>query len=218
MGLNMKVELSKASMNIGQQYEAILTTIDKEGKANAAPFGVRVLEEDKVMLKIFEGGNTIKNIKEKKEFIVNITNDPIMFSFATTTTIPEEYLSRINYEDSEFAYISNADAYFICKVHSLKEGLRKDEIKDSEVNVIKAEAVELKINNPCVKPMNRGMHALMESLVNYSRINIVNEETQAFYLKRFKESERIVKKVAGKEEKEAMEILKENLKKQGFDV
>lgn len=214
----MKVDLGKASMNIGQQYEAILTTINDEGKTNAAPFGVRILEKDKVMLKIFEGGTTIENIKERGEFIVNITNDPVMFSYATTATIPDEYLSRISYEDHEFAHIRNADAYFICKVYSLKEGMRKDNIKDSEVNVIKAEVLELKINSPCVRPMNRGIHALMESLVNYSRINIVDKDTRDFFIERFKESDRIVKKVAGKEEKEAMKILKENLKEQGFDV
>ena len=214
----MKVDLSKASMNMGQQYEAIITTIDKEGKSNAAPFGIRVVEEDKILLKIFDGGNTIKNIKSREEFIVNITNDPIMFSYSTTDTIPEEYLSRINYEDSEFVHIKNVDAYFICKAYSIKKGLRKDEIKESGVNIIKAEAVELKINNPCVKPMNRGIHVLMESLVNYSRINIVNKETQDFYLERFKESERIIKKVASKEEKEAMEILKEKLIEDGFDL
>ena len=214
----MNVDLSKASMNVGQQYEAILTTINNEGKTNAAPFGGRIIEEDKVMLKIFEGGNTIKNIKDNGEFIVNITNDPIMFSYATTTSIPDEYLSRINYDDHEFAHISNADAYFICKVYSIKEGMRKDNIKDSEANVIKADVLELKINSPCVRPMNRGIHALMESLVNYSRINIVDKDTQDLFIERFKESERIVKKVAGKEEKEAMNILKENLKEQGFDV
>ena len=214
----MKIDLRNVSMNIGQQYEAIITTIDKEGESNASPFGVRVLEEDKVLLKIFDGGTTIKNIMDKEEFIVNITNDPIMFSYATTATIPDEYLSHTTYEGSEFAHISNVDAYFICKAYSLKKGLRKDEIKESGVNVIKAKAVELKINNPCVKPMNRGIHALMESLVNYSRINMVDEKTQDIYLERFKESERIIKKVASKEEKEAMKILKEKLIGQGFKL
>ena len=215
----MKIDLNKVSMNIGQQYEAILTTINKEGKSNAAPFGVRVMSEDKIQLKIFEGGNTIKNIKDKKEFIVNITNDPIMFSFATTDTIPNEYLNEIDYDNSKLAHIKDVDAYFICKVQSIKNGTTKnDPIKSSEINIIKADVLELKINNHCVKPMNRGIHALMESLVHYSRINIVDKEKQTFFLERIKESERIIKKVGSKDERKAIEIVKDNLKNQGFDI
>lgn len=215
----MKINLTEVSMNIGQQYEAILTTINKEGKSNAAPFGVRVMGEDKIQLKIFEGSNTLKNIKDKKEFIVNITNDPIMFSFATTDTIPDEYLNEINYDNSKLAHIKDVDAYFICKVQSIKNGTTKnDPIKSSEINIIKADVLELKINNPCVKPMNRGIHALMESLVHYSRINIVDKEKQAFFLERIKESERIIKKVGSKDERKAIEIVKDKLKNQGFDI
>ena len=92
----MEIDLRKIGMYKDQQYEVIITTLDKNGNSNAAPFGLRVLEDNEVFLRIFEGGNTIKNIKEKEEFVVNITNDPLMFTLATTNTIPDEYLSRIS--------------------------------------------------------------------------------------------------------------------------
>ena len=218
----MEIDLSKIGMEKGQQYEAIITTIDKEGNSNAAPFGVRVLENDEIFLRIFEGGNTIKNIKDKMEFIVNITANPLMFTLSTTNTIPEEYLTRISNKtksQKELAYLTNADAYIICEVKSLKNSFREDDpIKDTEVNFIKAKAVELQVNSKCVKPINRGIHALIEALVNYSRINIVNEEKQAYFIERFLESERIIKRVGNKEEKESIEILKENLKEQGYEI
>ena len=94
-GKKMETDLTKIGMYKEQQYEVIITTIDKNGNSNAAPFGLRVLEDNEVFLRIFEGGNTIKNIKEKGEFIVNITNDPLMFTLSTTNTIPDEYLTRI---------------------------------------------------------------------------------------------------------------------------
>ena len=218
----MEIDLSKIGMEKGQQYEAIITTIDKEGNSNAAPFGVRVLENDEIFLRIFEGGNTIKNIKDKMEFIVNITANPLMFTLSTTNTIPEKDLTRISNKtksQNELAYLTNADAYLICEVKSLKNSFREDDpIKDTEVNFIKAKVVELQINSKCVKPINRGIHALIEALVNYSRINIVNEETQAYFIERFLESERIIKRVGNKEEKESIEILKENLKEQGYEI
>lgn len=217
----MEIDLTEIGMFKGQQYEAIITTIDKEGHSNAAPFGVRVLENDEIFLRIFDGGNSIKNIKENEEFIVNITASPLMFTLSSTNTIPEEYLSRIpeTNGNGEMAYITDADAYLICKVKSLKSSFREnDPIKDTGVNFIKAKVVELNINNKCVKPINRGIHALIEALVNYSRINIVDEKTQEHFIERFLESERIIKRVGNDEEKESIKILKEDLKGQGFDL
>lgn len=217
----METDLTKIGMYKDHQYEVIITTIDKDGNSNAAPFGLRVLEDNEVFLRIFEGGNTIKNIKDKGEFIVNITNDPLMFTLSTTNTIPEKYLTRISNKtknNGELAYLTDADAYFICEVKSLKTGLREDDIKSSDVNFIKSEVVELNIKNKCVKPMNRAIHALIEALVNYSRINIVDENTQKYFLERFLESERVIKRVGNEKEKESIQILKEDLINQGFEI
>ena len=217
----MEIDLTKIGMYKDQQYEVIITTIDNNGKSNAAPFGLRVLEDNDVFLRIFEGGTTIKNIKEKEEFVVNVTTDPLMFTLATTNTIPDEYLTRISNKtqsSNELAYLTDADAYFICEVKSLKTSLREDDIKSSDVNFIKSEVVKLNIKNKCVKPINRAIHALIEALVNYSRINIVDEDTREYFLERFLESERIIKRVGNEEEKGSIQILKENLIKQGFEI
>ena len=217
----MEIDLTKIGMFKGQQYEAIITTVDKDGNSNASPFGVRVLENDEIFLRIFDGGNTIKNIKDKKEFIVNITADPLMFTLSTINTIPEEHLSRIPNKttDDELVYIRDADAYFICKVTSMKSSYREnDSIKDTGINFIKAKIVKLNINNKCVRPINRGIHALIESLVNYSRINIVDDETRKQFIERFIESKRMIKKVGNEEEKESIKILKEDLINQGYEI
>ena len=217
----MEIDLTKIGMYKDQQYEVIITTIDNNGKSNAAPFGLRVLDGNEVFLRIFEGGTTIKNIKEKEEFVVNVTTDPLMFTLATTNTIPDEYLTRISNKtenNDELVYLTDADAYFICEVKNLKEALREDEIKSSDVNYIKSEVIEINIKNKCVKPMNRAIHALIEALVNYSRINIVDEDTREYFLERFLESERIIKRVGNEEEKGSIQILKENLIKQGFEI
>lgn len=215
----MEIDLSKIGMEKGQQYEIIITTIDSDGNTNAAPFGLRVLENDEIFLRIFDGGNTIRNIKDKKEFIVNVTDNPLMFTLSSINTIPDEYLTKIPKENSELAYLTDADAYFICEVKSIKSSYREnDPIKDTGINFIKAEVIELNIKNKCVKPINRAIHALIESLVNYSRINIVDEEKQKYFLERFEESERIIKRVGNKKEKEAIELLKDDLKKKGYEI
>ncbi|MBE6511647.1 MAG: DUF447 family protein [Methanobrevibacter olleyae] len=218
----MDIDLSEIGMGKGQQYETIISTIDKNGNPNTAPFGLRVLDKDKIQLRIFEGGSSIKNIKEKKEFIVNITENPLMFTLSTIDTIPKEYLSKIDEKtrnDNELFYLTNADAYFICEVETLKSAFREnDPIKDTEVNIIKANVVELNVKNKCARPINRAIHALIEALVNYSRIDIVNDETQKYFLERFLESERIIKRVGNNEEKESIRILKENIIKKGYEI
>ena len=215
----MEIDLSKIGMEKGQQYEIIITTIDSDGNTNAAPFGLRVLENDEIFLRIFDGGNTIRNIKDKKEFIVNVTDNPLMFTLSSINTIPDEYLTKIPKENSELAYLTDADAYFICEVKSIKSSYREnDPIKDTGINFIKAEVIELNIKNKCVKPINRAIHALIESLVNYSRINIVDEEKQKYFLERLGESDRIIKRVGNKVEKEAIELLKDDLKKKGYEI
>lgn len=217
----MEIDLTKIGMYKDQQYEVIITTIDNNGKSNAAPFGLRVLEDNEVFLRIFEGGTTIKNIKEKEEFVVNVTTDPLMFTLATTNTIPDEYLTRISNKtqsSNELAYLTDADAYFICEVKSLKTSLREDDIKSSDVNFIKSEVVKLNIKNKCVKPINRAIHALTEALVNYSRINIVDEDTRKYFIERFLESERVIKRVGNEKEKESIQILKDDLINQGFEI
>ena len=217
----MEIDLTKIGMYKDQQYEVIITTIDNNGKSNAAPFGLRVLEDNEVFLRIFEGGTTIKNIKETEEFVVNVTTDPLMFTLATTNTIPDEYLTRISNKtqsSNELAYLTDADAYFICEVKSLKTSLREDDIKSSDVNFIKSEVVKLNIKNKCVKPINRAIHALTEALVNYSRINIVDEDTRKYFIERFLESERVIKRVGNEKEKESIQILKDDLINQGFEI
>ncbi len=217
----MEIDLTKIGMYKDQQYEVIITTIDNNGKSNAAPFGLRVLDGNEVFLRIFEGGTTIKNIKEKEEFVVNVTTDPLMFTLATTNTIPDEYLTRISNKtqsSNELAYLTDADAYFICEVKSLKTSLREDDIKSSDVNFIKSEVVKLNIKNKCVKPINRAIHALTEALVNYSRINIVDEDTRKYFIERFLESERVIKRVGNEKEKESIQILKDDLINQGFEI
>ena len=217
----MEIDLSEIGMHKGQQYEIIITSIDKEGNSNAAPFGLRVLENDEIFLRIFDGGMTIQNIKDKREFIVNVTDDPLMFTLSSIDTIPEKHLSKTSKTKSnnELPFLTNADAYFICEVKELKSIYREhDPIKDTGIDFIKGKVVELNIKNKCVKPLNRAIHALIESLVNYSRINIVDDETQHEFLNRFLESERIVKRVGNSEEKEAIQILREDLLSQGFEL
>lgn len=208
----MNINLASIGINKGQQYETIITTNDKNGKRNAAPIGIISRSSDSIMCRIFNGSQTLKNILYQKEFTVNITSNPDMFTYATINTIPDDYLTKDN-------TLVNADSYFKCELTGVKNAVKKsDSLGKNEAKIIKAKVVDLKINNPCNFALNRAFSMLIESLSNFTRIDLVDKKTQDYYLNRFEESKRIINKVGSDKDKKAILLLKEALKEKGFDV
>ena len=198
----MEIDLTKISMFKGQQYETIITTINDDGSLNAAPIGILCRGKDKVMCRIFKGSHTLENIISQKEFIVNICENPELFTWSLLDNLEKD-------DFSEDQSIKNVDAYFKCKVTSIKEAVKQSDPvkKKSEANVIKADVCKLIIRNP-VKAYNRSFSYVVECLANFSRIDIVDDEKRKYYLDSFKEARRVVKKVGSKQDKEAMDMIK----------
>lgn len=208
----MEIDLTKIGMFKGQQYETIISTVDNEGNLNAAPIGILCRGKDKVLCRIFKGRHTLENIISQKEFIVNITQNPELF---TESLLDNLETTAFNENKS----IKNVDCYFKCEVTSIKEAVKQSDPvkKKGEANVIKANVVELIINNP-TKAYNRAFSYVIECLVNFSRIGIVDDEKRKYYLDSYKEAYRIVKKVGSKKDKEAMDKIISKLNKKGYDI
>jgi len=208
-------DLSSVGMKKGQQYETIITTKNEKGKGNAAPIGIICKEKDKILCRIFKGSKTLSNISIKMEFTVNITNDPLLFTLSTIDNPPEEYFI----ENQGIAILKNAEAYIKCKVTDIKEANKhSDPIRKSTASIVKADVEEIIINKKCAKAANRGFYYLIESLVNFTRIDIVTEEKQAYFLDRFRESKRIINKVGSNKDKEAIKILQKTLENKGYKI
>ena len=208
----MEIDLTKISMFKGQQYETIITTINDDGSLNAAPIGILCRGKDKVMCRIFKGSHTLENIISQKEFIVNICENPELFTWSLLDNLEKD-------DFSEDQSMKNVDAYFKCKVTSIKEAVKQSDPvkKKSEANVIKADVCKLIIRNP-VKAYNRSFSYVVECLTNFSRIDIVDDEKRKYYLDSFKEARRVVKKVGSKQDKEAMDMIKSKLNEKGYDI
>ena len=196
----------------GQQNETIITTINDDGSLNAAPIGILCRGKDKVMCRIFKGSHTLENIISQKEFIVNICENPELFTWSLLDNLEKD-------DFSEDQSIKNVDAYFKCKVTSIKEAVKQSDPvkKKSGANVIKADVCKLIIRNP-VKAYNRSFSYVVECLANFSRIDIVDDEKRKYYLDSFKEARRVVKKVGSKQDKEAMDMIKSKLNEKGYDI
>ena len=195
----MEINLSSVGMEKGRQYETVITTLSPEGKRNAAPIGVICTGKDSIICRIFKGSTTLENIISQKEFTVNIIDN-----------LPETYFDENN-------SIKNIESYFKCEVTDLIEAVkRSDPIKsDSKAIVIKAKVTSHVINKN-IKAINRAMGLLIETLVNFTRIDMVDEKQQEYYLGRFREAKRVINKVGSKEEQKAIHEIKKELIKKGY--
>ncbi len=207
----MKIDLALIGMEKGRQYETIITTKNDENLKNAAPIGVICSGPNTILNRIFKGSHTLDNIISQREFIVNITHDPEIFTMSTLGNLPQDYFN-------EDCTLRCADAYFKCEVESLKEAVKQSDPikKKDEAIVIKSKVTELVINRD-TKAMNRGFAYVIESLSNFSRFDLVGEEQKQEYLKRFREANRVVKKVGYIEDIRAMDKIKEELIKKGYE-
>lgn len=197
----LTVDLNDISMKKGQYYETIITTFNENNENNAAPVGVAVKNIDEITCHIFKGSKTLENIILNKKFIVNITKNPLYFTFATVDNIMDEYFQFHN-NDSNYPYLKDIEAYLICEVIDIKYAVKiNDPTRQSKTGFIKAKVCEIVKLSKYVNPMNRAIYSLLESLVNYTRIDIVEKDMQNYFLDRLNESERIINKVGSNEEK-----------------
>ena len=208
--IDMQIDLASVGMEKGKQYETIITTTSCDDIKNAAPIGVICAGQDNVLNRIFKGSRTLENIISKREFIVNITHNPEVFTLSTVGNLPEDYFNEDN-------SLKCADAYFKCEVISLKDAVKQsDPVKSNgEAIVIKSKVTQLVINKQ-TRPINRGFGYVIESLSNLTRVDIVGEEQKEEYFERFREANRIVTKVGYKQDIEAMQKIKKELIKKGF--
>ena len=208
----MEIDLTLIGMEKGMQYETIITTTDEKNIPNAAPIGVLCSGRDMILNRIFKGRHTLENIISQREFTVNITHDPELFTLSTIGNLPSDYFSNDN-------SIKGADAYFKCEVISLKEAVKQSDPirKKEEAIVIKSKVTDMVINKE-VQAFNRAFSCLIETLANFTRFDLVDEEKKQYYLIRFKECSRVVNKVGGKEEKQSMGEIKKELIKKGYEI
>ena len=210
--IKMNPDLTLIGMEKGKQYETIISTKNYKNMPNAAPIGVICSGHDKILCRIFKGGTTLNNILSQKEFTVNITHDPELFLLSTIGNLPKNYFNEDN-------SIKNVDAYFKCEVIDFRDAIKKSDPirKTSEAIIIKSRVTELVINKD-THALNRGIGYVIESLANLTRFDIVSEAEREYYIKRFKEANRVVTKIGYKKEKESMNLIKEKYKEKGYEI
>ena len=202
----MNYDLSKAGIEKDIQYECITTTINSDGVKNAGAFAFKYLGEDKVFCRIVEGSKTLKNIQNSKEYVVNVTQDPLVFTYATLDCLGDEYYT----DDEDIAIIKNIPAYIIVDVVDIEKKTPDDfPIKgDKNIFFITGKIREFAINDENAQAFNRGLSGVIDGLVNFSRYKIVDDEKRKEYMDRLIENKRVIDNVSDDKTKKAMADLK----------
>lgn len=205
------MDLEKLGIKKDVQYECITTTINKDGVKNAGAFAFQYLGDDKVHCHIFEGSKTLKNILDTNEYVVNITQNPLVFTYATLDCLGDEYYT----DDSDIAIIKDTPAYIIVDVENVEIKTPENfPIKtDNNIYSITGKIRKVVVNDDNVQAFNRGLPSLIECLVNFSRYKIVDEDKRKVYMDKLLENERVINKVSDEKTKRAMATLKEEYEK-----
>jgi hypothetical protein len=191
-------------MKPGRLYETIITTLNQDSAPNAAPIGLIPKNSNKFVLYLFQGSSTLENIKREGKFTVNILNDPSSFVESTLGNPPKSSFQ----EHGGHYYLKNSDAFFTAQVETMKAVDKKDQIGSSQLNIVQARVEEIIQISDCVHPLNRAIYGIIEALIDLSRIDMVDSETRNTYFERLAEISRVVNRVGGPEDIEALKRIK----------
>lgn len=197
-------DLRALDMERGRLYETILVTWDGSMVGNAAPIGVLCTGADTVTLYLYQGSRTVENVLENGRFTVNVTLDPLIFTDSTLGDLDEDMFSH----HRGFLHLRGADAFFTAEVVSVKELVKRDRFGESELYVVKARAGDVMRAETFRLVLNRGIYAVIESLIAYTRAEFSDP---VVLRERISEMNRVARKVGGPREREAMRRIIEAL-------
>lgn len=183
-------DLRALDMERGRLYETIVVTWDGSMVGNAAPIGVLCTGADTVTLYLYQGSRTVENVLENGRFTVNVTLDPLIFTDSTLGDLDEDMFSH----HRGFLHLRGADAFFTAEVVSVKEVVKRDRFGESELYVVKARAGDVMRAETFRLVLNRGIYAVIESLIAYTRAEFSDP---VVLRERISEMNRVARKVGG---------------------
>ncbi|WP_407413874.1 DUF447 domain-containing protein [Methanobrevibacter sp.] len=207
----MNETLEKIGITTEERYECIYTTIDENGNKNSAAIGLKYFGENNIGCRIFEGSKTLENIQKTRRYVVNITQDPLIFTKSTIDKLPDEYYTQ----DTDIAILKDAGSYIIVDVVDIDEQKPENTPIDNDQSIfmIKGKIVEIVIRDKSIKAFNRGLGGIIECLVNVSRYKIVDDKKRAEYMDRVIENNRMIQRIGNSQTKESMKLIKKEYEK-----
>ncbi len=197
-------DLYALNMEKGLHYEGIVTTCNADGTPNAAPMGIICKGPDQVVLRLHEGSHTIANVKRDKKFYVNLSRDPLLFTYSLIGGH-----SDLEFAEEEHGFsLKNADVSFFGEVHHEKEIVKENDAMGENITIMfHSQVSNIKQEKKESEPLSRAICGVLEALVNLSRVKRVPQDKKMEYAERLKEISRVVNHVGGPRHIQAMELI-----------
>ena len=193
----------------GQLYETIVTTQSNESIKNAAPIGVICKDSNHIVIHLDNCVHTHQNILENGELIVNITKNPLIFTYSTIGELDDAYFDEFN----GFPLIKGSLGFF--KAHVIKriEKKRENDYNDGIGHVVTCEVEDIYTREyDEIVPLSRSMNAVIESLVYYCRFDHKYKDKQDIIWTHMKELNRVCQKVGNESEKKSMKLILDKMR------
>ena len=201
--------LESLNMFKGQLYETIVTTQNGELVKNAAPIGVICKDSNHVVIHLDNCVHTHLNILENGELIVNITKNPLVFTYSTLGELDDKYFD----EFKGFPMIKDSIGFFKAHVVKTRDKKRENDYNDGIGNIVTCEVDDIYISDyKEIVPLNRAMNAVIESLIYYCRFDHKYSHMQKEIWAHMKELNRVCHKVGNESEKKSMELILAKMK------
>jgi uncharacterized protein len=164
---------------------------------------------DLIVLRLHEGSHTIANVKRDKKFYVNLSRDPLLFTYSLIGGPSDLEFAE---EDHGFS-LKNADASFFGEVHHEKEIVKENDAMGENITVMfHSQVRDIKQEKKESEPLSRAICGVLEALVNLSRVKRVPHQKKMEYAERLKEISRVVNHVGGPRHIQAMELIEKEFK------
>ena len=178
------ISLNDLKIQANKTYETIVTTVNSNGKSNAATIGIQRVPDDKLQLKIYDGSNTFKNLKRNVNFGINII-DTSQYEHAIIAALngwgnlePEFELEEYEVVDN-IPFLKFAKCHIICKIDSHNIYDITDKYGSNKLLELKASIKKLIIQDIIEEPLIRNKNLpLLEAAILATRFKVSTGEVK----------------------------------------
>ena len=172
---NTEIKFGNLKVKLNWLYEAIITTCNvnlaiKEITYNAAPMGVIFPDPEHIIIRPYLTTNTFKNIQCYGCAGINFTNNISLFyksAIKKTEISQNDFLTS---KKKQIPLLKDSITRFVV----ISEKMEINESENRAKILCKIEEFENIDSN--IEPYNRGYFAVLESIIHFTRINILMEQ------------------------------------------
>lgn len=151
-------------VDVGEIYEAIIITMDREQRPNIAPMGVIFRNERELEMNIFKTSNTYHNLKKDRDAMINFTYDLTLFYQAALekSLISED--AFIWAGDNSIPILKEAWCTLTVRVKSIQ--------KSQDMGKVLFKILSVQERSTFMTPLCRSHYKILETIIHLTRMEV----------------------------------------------